>query len=570
MRRLFLVFVLILLLVTMGTQVFAANSATSAKADVIVIADGSCQVSINMTLHLDAVADPLLYPVPLDATGVMLNGSRVTASKDGDLRYVDLGRELGQVTGDISFILQYSLSDVVHLTETETQQLELPILCGFAYTIEKMEFSVSMPGNVEAKPAFTSGYHQAAIEKDLSCTTEGAKITGVALKPLKDHETLTMLLPVSDEMFPLSIVEIQSPATAAKAVAICAGLALLYWLLTLRHLPLRLDSAAELPEGVDPGTVGCALGLQGMDLSLSLLHWAQLGYIGLHRNRDGHIILHKRMEMGNERTDAERRCFYKIFGKRDRADTASLAYAELQRSLAARPVRVREMFRKHSGNPRIFRFLASGMGLFGGAGIGLMMGSGVAIGGFLIVIMGLLGALSGWFITGWARSLQLHRQGGLVTGLVLAAGWLLLGLISGAFMLGLWMVLGLLLAGLLLRIGGRRTELGHQIGGQLRGLRRYLRGVGTATVRQRTQTDPDYFFRMFPCAMALGVEKQFAQAFGGMRLNKCPWLTGAGNEDMNALQWCRLLRKVVESMEERASKLPMEKVMGTFRGFGGR
>lgn len=536
----------------------------------MVTGDGSCQVSIRMTVHLDTTVDPLLFPIPLEATGVTLDGGRVSASKDGEYRYVNLTREKGLMTGDFSFHIQYSLYDVIEITETDTQELSLPLLCGFGYTIEKLEFDVTLPGTVEAKPAFTSGYHQAGIEADLQCTTEGAKILGKALKPLKDHETLTLLLPVSDEMFPRSIVETQTPATAATAMGICAALAVLYWLLTLRHLPIRIRPAAELPEGVDAGTVGCVLGMQGMDLTLSVLNWAQLGYIRLHRNADGHIILYKRMEMGNERTETERRAFRKIFGKRDQADTASFAYAQLTQDLSANPVRVREFIHKRGGSPKLFRLIASGIGLFGGTGIGMMLGSGAAVQGFLMVLLGLLGGFTGWFIVGWARSLQLHKQNSHIIGLVLSGFWLLMGLLAGEFLLALWMVAGLLIAGLLLRIGGQRTDLGHQAGAQLRGLRRHLRKVSTATVRQRTEIESDYFFRMYPSAVALGVEKQFAQAFGGMRLSKCPWLTGAGNEDMNATQWYYLLRRVVDTMEDRAAKLPLEKLFGTVKNLTGR
>lgn len=570
MRKLFSLFILLLLVFALSTPVYAANAVKSAQASAVVVSDGSCQVTINMTVHLDTAADPLLFPVPLEATGVSLDGSRVSAAKDGDRRYINLTREKGNMVGDFSFQVHYSLYDVIELTQTDTQQLQLPLLSGFGYTIEVLDFTVTLPGNVEAKPAFTSGYHQAGIEADLQCTVEGAKIVGKSLKPLKDHETLTLLLPVSDEMFPRSIVQSQSPATAAAAMAICAGVALLYWLLTLRHLPLRLRSAAELPEGVDAGTVGCVLGMQGMDLTLSVLNWAQLGYIRIHRSTEGHILLYKRMEMGNERSDAERRCFQKLFGKRNQVDTGSAAYAQLLRDLRRQPVRVREFIHKRGGSPRLFRLLSAGIGLFGGAGIGLMLGSGAAVQGFLILLLGVFGGISGWVMAGWARSLQLHRQNGMGVSLVLAVFWLMMGLLAGAFLLGLWMVLGLFLAGLLLRIGGQRTELGHQAGAQLRGLRRHLRNVSTTTVRQRTEIEGDYFFRMYAAAKALGVEKKFARAFGGMRLNKCPWLTGAGNEDMNATQWYQLLDRVVDAMEDRAARLPVERLLATVRNLTGR
>ena len=543
-------------------SVHAANTVSSAQSVATVAADGSCQVSMTITVRLEQVEDKLYFPVPRAANGVSLNGSRVSAAKSGDIRRVNLSRVMGKVAGDFSFNIQYSLHDVIHTNEAGVQEMQLPLLCGFDYTIEAMQFTVTLPGAVEAKPAFTSGYHQSSIEADLSCTVEGMTVTGTSLKPLKDHETLTMLLAVSDEMFPRSIVETQTTTTAVIAMGVCAGLALLYWLITLRYLPWGRQDTTEPPEGFDAGTLGCAAALQGADLSMTVLTWAQLGYIMIRRERGGRILLHKRMEMGNERSDFEQRCFKKLFGKRLQTDTGSYAYAQLHRSLAARPARIQELMHKHTGNTKVFRALASGIGLFGGAGIGLVMGNGAALQGFLVFLLGCAGGVSGWFMTTWAGSLFLRRQNGFYTGLLLSGLWLLLALLAGDFALGLWMVAGLLIAGLLLRISGRRTVLGKQTASRIRGLRRYLRKASREDLRQRSETDPDYFFRMAPYAIALGADKAFAAAFGGMRLGSCPYLTGHVGENMTAPQWCALLRQTTDAMEDRANKLPLEKLLG--------
>ena len=36
-------------------------------------------------------------------------------------------------------------------------QLQLPLLSGFGYSVDVLEFSVTLPGNVEALPTFSSG-----------------------------------------------------------------------------------------------------------------------------------------------------------------------------------------------------------------------------------------------------------------------------------------------------------------------------------------------------------------------------------------------------------------------------
>lgn len=562
MRKIIMLMLALLLTASLCFSVNAANSATSAQCNAAVSSDGSCQVSMILTVHLEQPADKLYFPVSAKASGVSLNGSRVRAPKSGDIRKINLSRVAGNATGDFSFNIQYSLRDVIHSTDTGTQELQLPLLNGFPYTIETMEFTVTLPGAVEAKPAFVSGYHQSSIEADLNCTVDGMTVTASSLRALKDHETLTMTLPVSEELFPLSIVQTQSVASAAVAMGICGALALVYWLLFLRYLPLRKHDAKEPPEGFDAGSLGCVTGMQGVDLSMTVLSWAQLGYITIHRDRGRRVLLYKRMEMGNERCELEQRWFKKLFGSKQTVDTGSYSYAMLCRALASRPARVQELVRPRTGSAAVFRVLASGVGMFGGAGIGLVMGSGAFLQVLLILLLGALGALSGWVIQAWAAGVLLRRKDSLVFSLVLCAVWLLLALSVGEFTFGLWMVGGLLVAGLLLRIGGLRTPLGKQTAAQITGFRWYLYSADPAQLRQRCETDPDYFFRMAPYAMALGADKAFARRFKGLRLGACPYVTGTTAGPMTAMQWCGLLRQTVAVMEDRARKLPLEKFLG--------
>ena len=562
MRRFTTVLTALVLVLTLALSVHGATGASSVNSFATVSPDGSCQISMSLTLHLEQTVDKLYFPVPGDASAVTVNGSRVSAPKSGDVRRVNLSKYAGKVVGDITVNIQYSLHDVIYTTQEDTLEMRVPLLSGFEYAVEAMTFSVTLPGENAALPAFTSGYHQAGIEEHLTYTVEGATVSGASVKALKDHETLTMVLAVTEEMFPRSIVEKQSVGTAAVAMGICAALAVLYWLIMLRNLPWRRQQCSQPPQGFGAGMLGCVTAVQGVDLSMAVLSWAQLGYVLIQVDRHGRVLLHKRMDMGNERSEFEQRCFKKLFGKRQLADTASYQYALLHRQLAKRPALITELMHKHTGNNTVFRVLASGIGLFGGAGIGLAMGSGAALQGVLVVLLGAAGAVSGWFIQGWGGALGLRGKEKLLTGLALSALWLLLGLAAGEFIFGLWMVIGLLIAGVLLRWGGRRTDQGRQLQAQLRGLRRYFRTADKTRLRQLLETDPDYFFRLAPYAMALGADKAFAKRFGGVKLAGCPYLTTGMDAHMNALQWSEMMSKTVAAMEDRAKKLPLEKLLG--------
>ena len=47
---------------------------------------------------------------------------------------------------------------------------------------------------------------------------------------------------------------------------------------------------------------GSRLTFTGADLTMMVFSWAQLGYLVIHLDDNGRVMLHKRMDMGNERS----------------------------------------------------------------------------------------------------------------------------------------------------------------------------------------------------------------------------------------------------------------------------
>ena len=278
-------------------------------------------------------------------------------------------------------------------------------------------------------------------------------------------------------------------------------------------------------------------------------------------NRKGRVYLDKRMDMGNERKEAEQKLFKKLFKQKNTVDTYSLSYALLTRNGENTPMGMQERMRRTSGNPKLFRGIASGIGLFGGVCLAIAVSGGAVLQGFMIFLMGVLGALSGWFVQKWGQCLVTPHKHRLTLCLAVCGIWLLIGFLSGAFHVALWMVIGLLLAGLLYSWGGLRTELGKEMMAQTLGLRHYMRR-GEKLLLQRLQNkDPDYFFSMAPYAMALGVEKAFAKRFGNQRLGVCHYLQTEGKNELNAIEWMERFRTVADNMDLRSRNLPIEKLM---------
>lgn len=554
--------ILILVVIFAACTVQAATSVTEMQGFATVGSDGGCQVSLALTLHIEDSNASLLFPIPADARGVSVNGSRVTASRSGDVKNINLSRVLGKIVGDFSVNIQYSLRDVITTTEEGALQMQLPMLSGFSHQIEKMSFSITMPGAVETLPGFTSGYHQAAIEQDISYTVSGNIITGTSKKALKDHETLTMTLSVTEQMFPRNLVQSQNAGTAAVGMGICGGLALVYWLFFLWNLPVIGWRSATPVTGFGAGTLGSILTRSGVDLSLMVMHWAQLGYVMIQPSSRGSVMLHKRMDMGNERPEAERKCFQKLFGKKPSISTQDIRYAQLVRILAKKPLGISELLKKTGGNRVAFRVLSTGIGLFGGIGIGATIGAGATLQGLLIVLFAALGGLSGWLLTHWGCGLLLGQRKQILATAILHTLWLIFAAAAGVFSLGLGMVLGLLAAAILYAWGGKRTSLGRQAMSQTFGFARYLKKTPKKELRQMQAIDPDFFFRYAPYAIALGVDKAFAAKFGKEKLSGCPYFAAGFDTQLTAAQWNEKMLQALEDMNRRARWLPYEKWLG--------
>lgn len=564
MRRIFCILTVALLCVSLAVSVSAATGASSITGYATVEQGGGCQVSLTVNLHLEEAVSGLTFPVPGEASGVLLNGSRVSTTRANGVRQINLNRVTRNVVGDVTVNIQYSLRDVIHAGEDGTYRLELPLLSGFSYPVQHMEFSVTMPAPLQVQPGFISGYHQASIEEYLEYDISGPTVTGKTLQTLKDHETLTMTMQVDETMFPRSFAQTRDYTWSEMAMAVCGILALLYWIVTMFNRPGFAKLQTEPPQGYSAGALGNVLTLGGMDMTMMVLSWAQLGYILIHV-KGKRVILHKRMDMGNERSELEVRYFRKLFAKGNRVDTGEARYAQLCQTAEKSTEGNRELLKPRSGNPKIFRGLAAGIGLFGGISMAVALAEGAALQGLLMALFGALGLWSGWQLTDWGVALFLLHRNKLKKCMIHSALWLLVSLLAGAVELALWMVGGLLLAGILLAWGGRRTSAGRLAQMQTVGFARYLRTVREAQLRRICSSDPEYFFRLAPAAFALGLEKTFAKHFGGMRLERCPYLTTGMDGHMTALQWASLMRRAVDGMNSRRNRLGMEKTIRLIR-----
>lgn len=566
MRLISRVLVLLLCLALLAVPVLAQNAATTVRTVAYVSANGACQVSLSVTVRLDSPASKLTFPLPANAKNVTLSGASVRTYQSPDDPNVQLADLSGMdgLIGEFPMSFQFTLPNVLRTEKDEktgvsSLMMEIPLLCGFTYPVSALEFDITMPGDVSGKPSFLSGVQQTSIESIVDWNVGGSKITGSVTQALSDRETLTLRMAVSEEMFPGKLIIARDGNPEAIPMAVCAAAALLYWLLLMRCPPIFRQRQTVPLDGVTAGELGCRLTMAGADLSMMVLTWARFGYLRIVPDKYGRVLLYRRMEMGNERTEFENRVFRALFAKGNRVDATGGAYAKLCLKTAGTVSGVREMHARHAGSERLFRAIACGVSLFAGVCLAMNMTASQTWQVLLSVLLGALGVVTAWAIQSGMYRLHIRGKLPVLVGLGAFLLWLALGAAAGQFLIVLVSALVQVLAGIAAAYGGRRSELGRYQAGQILYLRSYLKRLPKADIERGTEQNPDYFFELLPYAVALGVDMQFARRFGDTPIPACTYLTMRQDRRRSAAEWALLVHKTADRMDKLQRRMSISR-----------
>ena len=546
----------------------AENMATKVESYVTVTNNGDCMVSTTVRLNLDSPVESLSFPVPLNATDITLNGGSARTTKTATGIDVDISRLAGGMVGEIPIALNYNIPGAVGVILDEEGklnrdyknylQLELPLLNSFSMPIQNLSFVVTMPDNIRYKPVFSSIYQQTGIEASLHYEIDKAMMTGNSINPLNDHEAITMTMVVDRSEFPSVSTYVREGNPELTPMLIFAGLALLYWILFLRTWPLIRSRSVTPPEGVTAGEMGCHLTLAGGDLTMMVFNWAQLGYILIYRD-GGRVMLHKRMDMGNERSPFEVKVYRMLFANRRAVEATGFTYTHLSRKVFSMIPGERNLCKPNSGNTRIFRLLACISQVFCGICVAMNM---TQI-GFLQILMSLLlgvfGLVSAWQIHEVAYRTHLRGKTRVGIGLTFVLIWIILGILCGQWVIPTCAAVGQWVIGYLAAYGGRRSDVGRHDAGQILGLRSYLKHISKDDIHRLMKTDPEYFFNMAPFALSLGIIYPFARNFGSIKMDQCPYLVTRVHGKRTAEEWAELIADTANLIDSKFRKMEVEK-----------
>lgn len=571
MKRIFAMLLLcVLMMGVLCLPVSAESSASKIESFFTVNSEGDCMVSMTVTLRLESGDNSLTFPLPLNATDITMNGSSARTTKTASAIEVDISRVTDGMVGEFRLTFDYILPEAVKVVKVETAkdlftrklQLEIPMLCGFSFPVESFSYVVTMPmGEMPNLPTFSSIYRQNGIESDLTRTIKGNQITGATKTTLNDHEGLTMTMFVEESMFPTVSTYIREGNPELVPMLIFAGVAFVYWLIFLSTMPLIRKRNITPPEGMTAGEMGCHLTLAGSDLTMMVFTWAQLGYLLIHLDGNGRVLLYKRMDMGNERSQYEMKVFRMLFGNRRVVEATGQTYADLCIRIAGTIPGERTLVKSSGGNMKIFRGLLCISQVFCGICVAMNMTSIFALQIVLSVILGIFGLISGWLIQEVPYRNHLRGKVPVYIGLTCILIWILLGLLCGQVWIPMGAAFVQLLMGYFAAYGGRRTDVGRYDAGRILGLRHYLKHLPREDIGRLMDNDPDYFFNLAPYALALGVINPFGKAFSRRKLSQCPYLVSRVSGRRMAEEWAKLLAETADMMDARSRRMMVERFM---------
>ena len=556
MRR---IIILILCCTLLVGAVYADNRADTIRNTTSVLTDGSAKVTLTVRVTLDEGVKGLTFPLPRGADAVTLNGAPVdpvNSRTNSSVCLVDLSY-LDGFTGSQELTFTYTLPALVDFDEESENNgllLRVPLLSGFDYPVKAMSFSITLPDGVDGIPNFYSGYFLQSIESDLNYNFTKGVVSGSVTETMKDKETLMMTMKVTQNQFPDLVIIENEENLHLYAMSALSGAALLFWILFLRSLPVYPRRRMTAPVGIHAGELGSRLTMEGGDLTMMVFHWAQLGYIRIVPDKRERVWLHKRMEMGNERSPFEVKCFNQLFGRYGSVEGTGSRYARLWQTVS-RTLDCREQITRGGLWARsVFRVLAMLVSVLAG----LSMGANLIEEGpwkiALAIALAMLGGVTAWMIQAGFMKLHLRNREGFAAGLVCCLLWLIAGLATDRPIAGPFSTAVQILAGLFTAWGGRRAMPGWHTACEVLGLRRYLASPRREEIKEELNRNPDYFFEMIPSAMAFGVDAAFAKRFGRRILPQCSWLDADRASKRNARDWALIMRQTAKKLDDAGKR----------------
>ena len=113
MKRIGIFLMLIIMCIAIACPVSALSGARQIRNETVVSGDGSCRVLLSVSFTLEQPVPEPVFPIPSNATDVIVNGSPISVFSGGKVPLKDI---TGGMAGDFSLSISYNLPSVVSVT----------------------------------------------------------------------------------------------------------------------------------------------------------------------------------------------------------------------------------------------------------------------------------------------------------------------------------------------------------------------------------------------------------------------------------------------------------------------
>ena len=502
----------------------AAVKAETMTVEMTVDENGTAKAEVTAHLTSETPVDQLSIALGPNVSGVHVAGQKAKVSRSGGQSTVLLGEDSG-----LSFPMDLHLSYTVRNTVaagSESQQFSVRLLGAIKDAdVDHFSAKVQMPGAFEAIPEFSSGYYADGIDNFLTIrvSPEGL-ITADSMEPMLVGETLDLRLETEPDYFALRNVAGRTLLFDKIAMILLTLFGAVYWWRALRSPLPRVEPQTRAPMGVEPGVASMLLTGQAPDLALMVLDWAANGYLRAARLRGGRLLLTRLIPMGNERSSYEQEVFAQLFAKKATVASGTSAWAAARKraNKSARAYWYNRIFEDKPGRPGLLRICAIFICGFAALSCADRVIPSMTLRPALLAVSSLAGLIWGAALQyGLSRLPQRRRRSAVIVLAVCLLVLIVVIRIAGAGGALIFALLVSVLVEAVLIFGPKRRQNGVDLLSDLLGWRKYLRTLTPETAQQLLTADPQYYYRTLLYAEALGVDRQFCQAFEGLKLDEC-------------------------------------------------
>ena len=561
-RRIVLALLCVLLLTCAVSAV--DNEIRSVTTEISVDENGRCNVTTTAQVHFTSSPTTFSFPLNTSAGSISASGADYKISTKNGVAYAVFSDTSG-FSGDHTFTCSYTLPCAATKIEGEEedeflQQFLLNVIDGgWEYSILKYSLRMTFPVDVPVQPTWNSAFHGDIIDNSLTIKVSGKMLTVNSVQTLIDHETLEMSLLFPDNTFTIINQAGRTMSVTQIAFFVLLAAAIVYWFIFLRGKLLLLAAKRPLPgNDATAGEIPCQLFGEKPDIAAMLAHWGNLGYLTVHRSRNGRILLRKQMDMGNERSAAECRLFQAIFRSGSSCDALGKRFRAVCRtnSDAIRKSWLHRIFRKKAGSPYLLRAIVLFAAFFLSMATFDQLLPANTLRWFLLPLTSVLGVLLCAVVQFAVDAIyRRHRLLRLICGLISLTLLIVFSAIGQTLALMIVNLLMQLLSVLLTQFGGRRTKAGEEYVRQIIGLRRYLYKMDPEDALQIVHNDSQYFYRMLPYAECLGIGKHFCKHFARWKIEPCAWLTDAAFTPKSPTEFLALYENLMNSIRNEPNSI---------------